>query len=76
MINESALALAALCTMIVGFLWGLATAHRPRATRMVELRALKAFVIDPANGDDLVRSLARRQIRRLEHSLRIDDDED
>lgn len=65
--------------ILLGFLLGLLFAsgivQTPNATRRVVLRALQAFVNDPANGDETVRSIARRQIRRLQSSLRVDDDE-
>lgn len=67
-----------------GIFLGVAMMRTPNATRRVQLAALQqwydAYTAGnpdaPVNGDHITRSIARRQIRRLQDSLRIDNDQE
>ena len=62
------------------FLFGLVTGaivSRPGIPRArVRLRALKAYLSSGVADDELVQSLLRLEIRRLENRLKLDDDQD
>lgn len=73
--ETATLVVGVLLGFLMGLLFAVSLVQTPNATRRVVLRALQTFVNDPANGDETVRSIARRQIRRLQSSLRVDDDE-
>jgi hypothetical protein len=66
-----------LVMLATGFWWGVMTCRGNTITRRIELRALQYFLLNPpAHGiDATVESVVKRQIRRLENRLNIDNDE-
>lgn len=66
-----------LTLFIAGLSMGVAMCRGNTITRRIELRALQYFLLSPpAHGiDPTVESVVRRQIRRLENRLNVDNDE-
>lgn len=63
---------------IIGMVCGIAMCRGNTIARRVELRALQYFLSNPPKEDGnnpIIESIAKRQIRRLENRLNIDNDE-
>ena len=65
------------CLFILGMAMGVMAARPSIPRARVRLRALQYYLVSPQEcNDELVKSLVRREIRSLEHRLKVDSDQD